>query len=58
MTTDTPDYDPDDLLHDSRGNLIDSVYIDKVNLEAEVGYDLDDLFSPALESWHVGRHVM
>jgi hypothetical protein len=43
MTTDTPDYDPDDLLHDSRGNLIDSVYIDKVNLEAEVGYDLDDL---------------
>lgn len=45
MTTDTPDYDPhaDDLLHDSRGNLIDSVYIDKVNLEAEIGYDLDNL---------------
>jgi hypothetical protein len=45
MTTETPDCDPhaDDLLHDSRGNLIDSDYIDKVNLEAEVGYDLDDL---------------
>jgi hypothetical protein len=48
MTTETPDdadYDPDadDLLHDSRGNLIDSDYIDKVSLEAEVGYDLDNL---------------
>jgi hypothetical protein len=48
MTTEIPDdadYDPgaDDLLHDSRGNLIDSDYIDKVNHEAEVGYDLDDL---------------
>jgi hypothetical protein len=48
MITETPDdadYDPDadDLLYDSRGNLIDSDYINKVNLEAEVGYDLDDL---------------
>jgi hypothetical protein len=48
MTTENPgdvDYDPGihDLLHDSRGNLIDSDYIDKVNFEAEVGYDLDDL---------------
>ncbi|MGB6161439.1 MAG: hypothetical protein WBF75_02440 [Pseudonocardiaceae bacterium] len=45
MTTETSDYDPhaDDLLHDSCGNLIDNDYIDKVNLEAEVGYNLDDL---------------
>lgn len=60
MTTETPAYDPDtaDLLHDSRGNLIDSDYIDKAILEAEVDYDLDDLSSPALESWQVGQHVM
>jgi hypothetical protein len=48
MATETPDdadYDPGihNLLHDSRGNPIDSDYIDKANLEAEVGYDLDDL---------------
>jgi hypothetical protein len=55
MTTETPDdadYDPGihNLLHDSRGNLIDSDDIDKVNLEAEVGYDLDDLV-PARIGW-------
>jgi hypothetical protein len=55
MTTETPDdadYDPgaDDLLCDAHGNLIDSDYIDKVNYEAEIGYDLDDL-APA----RVGR---
>jgi hypothetical protein len=48
MTTETSgdvDYNPGihDLLHNSCGNLIDSDYIDKVNLKAEVGYDLDDL---------------
>ncbi|MGH3832102.1 MAG: hypothetical protein ACRDRS_16930 [Pseudonocardiaceae bacterium] len=48
MTTETPDdadYDPgtDELLHDSKGNLIDSDYIDNVNQEAEIGYALDDL---------------
>lgn len=55
MTTETPDdadYDPgaDELLHDSKGNPIDSDYIDKVNREAEIGYALDDL-APA----RVGR---
>lgn len=48
MTSQTPDdadYDPgvDDLLHDAQGNPIDSDYIDKVNYEAEVGYDLASL---------------
>ena len=55
MTTQTPndaDYDlgVDDLLHDAQGNSIDSDYIDKVNHEAEMGYDLDSL-APA----RVGR---
>lgn len=55
MTTKTPDdadYDPgvDDLLHDAHGNPIDSAYIEKVNHEAEVGYDLEGL-APA----RVGR---
>lgn len=49
---DNTDYDPgvDDPLHDIQGNPIDRDYIDKVNHEAEVGYDLDS-FAPA----RVGR---
>ncbi len=47
MTTETDDadYDPgaDELLYDSKGNPIDSDYIEKVNYEAEIGYDLADL---------------
>lgn len=48
MTTaisDDAGYDPgvDRMLHDSRGNPIDSDYIDKVSLEAEIGYALEEL---------------
>lgn len=49
---DDADYDPgaDVLLHDARGNPVDSDYIDKVNHEAEVGYSVEDL-----EPARVGR---
>jgi len=48
MTTKIPDntdYDTavDELLRDTRGNPIDSDYLDKVSHEADVGYDLEDL---------------
>lgn len=48
MTSSTPDdaeYDPtiDDVLHDSTGNPIDAAYIDRLDREAEVGYDLEEL---------------
>ncbi len=45
MTIDEADYDPgtDELLHDSKGNAIDSDYVDNVSCEAEIGYALDDL---------------
>ncbi len=48
MTTQIPDdsdYDPGvgNLLRDTKGNPIDSGYLDKVNHEAEIGYDLENL---------------
>lgn len=47
MTDKAPDadYDPDSArqLHDRKGNVIDSDYLDKISREAESGYDLDDL---------------
>jgi hypothetical protein len=55
MADDTPDcadYDPhgDEQLRDTRGNVIDTDYIDTVSREAEAGYELDEL-TPA----RVGR---
>jgi hypothetical protein len=33
----------DKLLRDTKGNAIDGDYIEKVNQEGEIGYDLDNL---------------
>jgi hypothetical protein len=33
----------DKLLRDTKGNAIDDDYIEKVNQEGEIGYDLDNL---------------
>ncbi|MGH3768119.1 MAG: hypothetical protein ACRDS0_12600 [Pseudonocardiaceae bacterium] len=48
MSTCTPndaDYDPavEKPLHDARGNPIDNDYIENVNREAEIGYDLESV---------------
>lgn len=40
----------DELLHDAKGNPIDSAYIETITREAEIGYDLENL-TPA----RVGR---
>lgn len=47
MTNEIPDadYDPraDKQLYDTKGNVIDNDYVDKISGEAEAGYELDDL---------------
>jgi hypothetical protein len=49
---DDADYRPgiDQSLYDSRGNLIDADYVDRVSREAEIGYDVE-----GLEPVRVGR---